>query len=110
MDDIDNWLDELESQQTCYELDDRRWSVMHRRQRRLENNLKREEMIARYQAARSAPIGSQIQCPTCDREHQKTTYHKVFCSNSRSHGKHNCKDKYWNFSDMQRHMKALDIT
>ena len=110
MDDIDSWLDELESQQTGYEVNDRKWDTLYKRQRRLETNLQREEMIARYQAARSAPNRSMIKCPTCGEEHQKTTYHKVFCSNSRTHGKNNCKDKYWNFSDMQRHMKALDIT
>jgi len=62
-------------------------------------------MVQKYNAARTASIGSVIRCPTCYRQHQKTTYHKVFCSNGRRRGG-NCKDRYWNIVDDTRRDRA----
>ena len=55
-----------------------------------------EKMKARYEEAKEAPVGTIIRCPTCGKEHQKTSYHNIFCCNMKTKGKGNCKDKYWN--------------
>lgn len=52
-------------------------------------------LIELYTLAKSAKVGSVIKCPTCDTEHTKTTYHKVFCSNGKK-TKKDCKTKYHN--------------
>lgn len=52
---------------------------------------------SRYNVAKAANVGSSINCPTCNKVHPKTTYHKVFC------GRKRCKDEYWNtVSDPRR--------
>ena len=60
----------------------------------------------RYDAAKVAKRGSTISCPTCGKQHIKTSYQKVFCSNG-SHGKGNCKDRYWNFVDDNRRHRMM---
>lgn len=60
----------------------------------------------RYDAAKVAKRGSTISCPTCGKQHNKTSYQKVFCSNG-SHGKGNCKDRYWNFVDDNRRHRMM---
>jgi hypothetical protein len=64
------------------------------------NDLMREDeldaTLGYYEAAKAAKVGSLIVCPTCQIRHTKTTYHKIFCSNAKTHGRKNCKDIYWN--------------
>ena len=64
------------------------------------------DMQAAYTSAKSSAIGSQVHCPTCGKLHTKTTYHKVFCSNSRTRKGGNCKDVYWNSVDEIRAERA----
>jgi len=51
----------------------------------------------RMSKAKTAKVGETIECPSCGKGTVKTTYHKVFCSNYKTHGKRNCKDRYHNF-------------
>ena len=54
-------------------------------------------MTTAYEIARKAKTGSTIKCPSCGKSVVKTSYHKVFCSNQKTHrGRSSCKDKYWN--------------
>jgi len=60
-------------------------------------DLSKEGRMKLYEAAKAAKVGSTIVCPGCGKEHIKTTYHKVFDSNSKtSNIGNNCKDTYWN--------------
>lgn len=59
-----------------------------------------------YARAKAARVGSMIACPTCGKEHLKTTYHKVFCSNGKTKRGGNCKDRYWNTVDEERSERA----
>jgi hypothetical protein len=56
----------------------------------------RQEMQNRYNIAIAAKVSAMIKCPTCGKEHMKSAYNKVFCSNHRTAGNRNCKDRYWN--------------
>lgn len=47
-------------------------------------------------AAENAEVGATVHCAQCNKAIVKNHYAKVFCSNQRTHGKHNCKDKYHN--------------
>lgn len=62
---------------------------------------------ARYDIAKAAQTGSNINCPVCNKVHVKTTYHKVFCSNQKTRKGGNCKDHYWNVADDIRLVKTL---
>lgn len=62
---------------------------------------------ARYDIAKAAATGSNINCPVCNKVHVKTTYHKVFCSNQKTRRGGNCKDHYWNVADDVRRLKTL---
>lgn len=64
-------------------------------------------MKDRYQVAKLAKTGSTIICPTCGKSHTKTSYQKVFCSNGTKNKAHNCKDKYWNFTDDSRRERMM---
>ena len=55
-----------------------------------------DRLMAAYEAARAATHGTHIDCPQCGRGVQKTHPAKTFCSNARSKGKRNCKDRFWN--------------
>lgn len=58
----------------------------------------------RYDVAKRAETGATIKCAWCSKLIVKKTYHKVFCSNQRTHGKNNCKDRYHNnVVDDRRH-------
>ena len=50
-----------------------------------------------YNIASKAKVGTKIICPVCGKEFIKNTYHQKFCSNYKTNGKNNCKDKYHNF-------------
>jgi len=63
-------------------------------------------MKARYTIAEASPVGKIIQCPCCTRDHMKTAYNKVFCSNYKTRGNRNCKDRYWNIVDDKRAIRA----
>lgn len=70
-----------------------------------ENHLKaRADRQALYDAAKSAKVGSTIVCPWCEKQHEKTTYHKVFCSSQKTvkRGKMSCKDLFWNRANAKR--------
>ena len=55
-----------------------------------------------YDAAKRAKTDSMIQCPYCGNKHEKTTYHKVFCSNAKTKKRNNCKDNFWNKVDPEK--------
>lgn len=63
-------------------------------------------MKARYDVAVASPVGKIIQCPCCTKDHMKTAYNKVFCSNHKTKGNRNCKDRYWNIVDDKRAIRA----
>lgn len=55
-----------------------------------------DQLNNRLEAAKNASTGDTINCAFCGTEIIKTTYHKTFCSNSKTHGKNNCKDRFHN--------------
>lgn len=55
-----------------------------------------KDLEYKYDKAKSAPVGSMIQCPVCGTSIKKTTYHKVFCSNQKTVRRGSCKDRYNN--------------
>lgn len=59
-------------------------------------NKSKKTLIAKYDACKSAKIGSSIVCPSCNTTHIKTAYNTVFC---KSKGGTKCKDNYWNNVD-----------
>lgn len=63
-------------------------------------------MKTRYRDAKNAETGATISCPYCSKLIVKKTYNKIFCSNARTSGENNCKDKYWNFTDSVRGERA----
>jgi hypothetical protein len=65
-----------------------------------------DEMRSRYAIAQRAEIGATIECPCCRKRIVKRTYHRVFCSNQKTHGRKNCKDRYWNMTDETRRSRA----
>lgn len=65
-----------------------------------------ENMLQRYDRCCNSKIGSTINCPYCGKSFIKKTYHKVFCSNQKTHGRKNCKDRYWNTVDEKRRARA----
>lgn len=59
-----------------------------------------DAMAEVYETNRLAAIGTNISCPTCNRQFAKRTYHHVFCSSKkRRRGGSTCKDKYWNITN-----------
>lgn len=71
---------------------------------RLQNMV--SAMEAKYKHNLIAATGSIIECPVCSKKFKKATYHKVFCSNQKTHGPENCKDRYWNTVDERRRERA----
>lgn len=61
-----------------------------------------------YVKARKAKVGTVIECPWCGKQHMKSTYNKVFCSNAKTLIGGNCKDDYWNLVDPVRYQRKLD--
>lgn len=59
----------------------------------------------RYEAAKSAKVGSMILCPGCGKLFLKRSYQHVFCSNK---GRGNCKDRYWNRATAERADRARE--
>jgi hypothetical protein len=55
-----------------------------------------DRLLTAYEAVRAATHGTHVDCPQCGRGFQKTHPAKTFCSNARSKGKRNCKDRFWN--------------
>lgn len=67
-------------------------------------------MQATYDANRAAKVGSKLSCPVCGVSFLKTTYHKVFCSNQKTHrGKSSCKDQYWNVATPERKTRTARV-
>lgn len=69
------------------------------------DKLSRAESL--YKKATQAETGCTIKCPWCEKLILKRTYHKIFCSNQKTHGKNNCKDKYWNNTQDQKRENGL---
>lgn len=65
-----------------------------------------EALKHRYEQAKEAEVGSLIFCAMCGTPIRKTTYHKAFCSNQKTGGRHNCKDRYWNTVDPERYERT----
>jgi hypothetical protein len=63
-------------------------------------------MESRYTDNVKAGVNTVIACPVCSKHFKKTTYHKIFCSNQKTHGSGNCKDRYWNTVDPERTKRA----
>jgi ssDNA-binding Zn-finger/Zn-ribbon topoisomerase 1 len=57
---------------------------------------------SRYNKAKSTKVGETVNCPWCGKKFEKTTYHKTFCSNYKTRGRHNCKDNFWNKVDPEK--------
>ncbi|WKV23666.1 hypothetical protein [Erwinia phage vB_EamM-EAP4] len=95
-----------------YGMDDEVWDYAdeiaeEERQERWENTERtRNKMKVRYNRAKTAETGATIACPFCGKLIVKRTYHKIFCSNAKTHGKVNCKDRFWNFADENRCFRA----
>lgn len=67
-------------------------------------------MKTQYDANRAAKVGSKLSCPVCGASFLKTTYHKVFCSNQKTHrGKSSCKDQYWNSATPERMARTIRV-
>lgn len=47
----------------------------------------------KYKSSKSAKVGEQCVCPSCNSDFIKENYQQAFC---KSKGKTVCKDKYWN--------------
>jgi hypothetical protein len=77
-----------------------------RKERREANESMLGDMRSRYAVARRAEMGATIECPCCKKRIVKRTYHRVFCSNQKTHGRKNCKDRYWNMVDDKRRDRA----
>jgi hypothetical protein len=67
------------------------------------------ERKALYNKAKSAKVGEKINCPGCRKQHEKTTYHKVFCSNAKTRGRNNCKDNFWNKVDPEKRCRNTEF-
>ena len=71
-----------------------------------------DQLTTQMHEARHAEVGATIQCAQCRKRITKKTYHKVFCSNARTHGRKNCKDLYHNrvkgIQDTLRNMMVDD--
>lgn len=59
----------------------------------------KESMKLLHDTALKSEVGTKIKCPSCGREHTKTSTKKIFCSNYSTAGNRNCKDRYWNIVD-----------
>lgn len=66
------------------------------------------KMKLRYNVAKDAAVGSEIICPGCGCKHIKSTYNKTFCSNQKSKGNKNCKDKFWNTVDPEKRCRNTE--
>lgn len=55
-----------------------------------------DQLTTQMHEAKHAEVGATIQCAQCGKRIVKKTYHKVFCSNAKTHGNNNCKDRYHN--------------
>lgn len=73
----------------------RRETVIKEVGNRVITSERQQELTRLYEVAKAAKVGTDIVCPVCKTMHNKTTYHKVFCSNGRKTNK-DCKSKYWN--------------
>lgn len=91
---IEGFMDDPDVFCTCEDLDGQ--CPIHDNKSRDRINL----FKSRYDSAKSAKVGTNIHCPTCNKSHIKTTYHKVFC------GRVRCKDEYWNTVDDKRRERA----
>lgn len=55
-----------------------------------------DRLTANINRAKAVKVGEMVSCPNCDTKTVKTTYHKTFCSNAKTHGTKNCKDQFHN--------------
>lgn len=63
----------------------------------------------RYNIAAEAEVGTEIECPCCEKVIVKRRYNTKFCSNVRTHGKGNCKDRFWNaLKGIDYHIKTME--
>lgn len=51
---------------------------------------------AAYEIAKAIPHGETAQCAMCGKDFVKRHVDQAFCSNARTSGKDNCKDRFWN--------------
>lgn len=56
-------------------------------------NKGKKKLLILYEACKTAKIGTNIVCPSCNTQHIKKAYNSVFC---KSKGGTICKDNYWN--------------
>lgn len=86
---MDEGWEDLADEQAAYERGQAYYDKLHRAEKL-------------YKIAKDAETGCTIKCPWCEKLIVKKTYHKIFCSNQKTHGKNNCKDKYWNNTQDQK--------
>lgn len=70
-------------------------------------NKGKQKLLTKYEACKSAKIGSIIICPSCNTQHTKTAYNTVFCKTS---GGTRCKDNYWNNVDSMKRNNTTRIS
>lgn len=61
----------------------------------------------RYALNKSAKIGSELTCPSCQTKFTKGSYQQSFC---KSKPKTKCKDKYWNTVDPTKRNNTTRIS
>lgn len=68
-----------------------------------------DRAVGLYNIARQAEVGATICCPWCTKRIVKRTYNRTFCSNQRTHGRNNCKDRFWNNVSDKRRERAQEV-
>lgn len=85
-------IDEANGDDWLVDQEERRLRLYERQ----NQNRERAKAKARYDKAQAAKVGEMINCPGCNKAFVKKRYNTSFCSNAKTHGRHNCKDRYWN--------------
>lgn len=91
-----DWITEAEALDDVYAILEARYELLKKSTRVDHLQKVKEKLEEAYEKAKLAEVGTKISCPNCGKIVVKTTYHKTFCSNSKTHGKRNCKDRYHN--------------
>ena len=67
----------------------------------------KKNLLTKYEACKSAKVGSVIVCPSCNTQHTKNAYNTIFC---KTKGGTVCKDKYWNTIDPNKRNNTTRIS
>ena len=74
-----------------------------------EHETRKSRMQTQYKMNKEAETGTTINCACCGKIIIKKQYSQAFCSSIKKNGKKvsKCKDKYWNYTDDERNMRAM---